>query len=67
VIEVIINGVRQQVSEQTTVAAAVGLLTPAVSGVAAAVNGEVVARAAWQRTQLAAGDQLEVITAVQGG
>ena len=34
---------------------------------AAAVNGDVVRRAAWDTTQLADGDEVEVMTAVQGG
>jgi thiamine biosynthesis protein ThiS len=35
--------------------------------VAAAVNGDVIRRVAWESTRLAAGDQVEVVTAVQGG
>jgi sulfur carrier protein len=35
--------------------------------VAAAVNGAVVPRAAWASTALAADDEVEVLTAVQGG
>jgi sulfur carrier protein len=36
-------------------------------GIAVAVNGEVVARAAWDATVLRDGDEVEVLTAVQGG
>jgi sulfur carrier protein len=36
-------------------------------GVAAAVNGEVVARAAWETRGLAQGDRVLVIRATQGG
>jgi len=32
-----------------------------------AVNGQVVRRSAWDSTPLADGDQIEVLTAVQGG
>jgi sulfur carrier protein len=35
--------------------------------VAAAVNGEVVPRRVWPGTPLQDGDQVEVVTAVQGG
>jgi sulfur carrier protein len=35
--------------------------------VAAALNGDVIRRAAWAATRLAAGDEVEVVTAVQGG
>jgi sulfur carrier protein len=50
-----------------TLAQAVALLTRAPTGVAAALNGAVVRRAAWDSTSLADGDEVEVLTAVQGG
>ena len=50
-----------------TLAQAVALLTSAPTGVAAALNGDVVRRAAWDATSLADGDEVEVLTAVQGG
>ncbi|HTA09982.1 MAG TPA: sulfur carrier protein ThiS, partial [Streptosporangiaceae bacterium] len=37
------------------------------TGVAAAVNGDVIRRAAWAATPLSDGDEVEVLTAVQGG
>lgn len=40
---------------------------PPPSGIAVAVNGEVVPRATWSRVALADGDVVEVVTAVQGG
>ncbi|WP_028654580.1 sulfur carrier protein ThiS [Nocardioides sp. J54] len=40
---------------------------PAPSGVAVALNGEVLPRAQWPATPLADGDVVEVVTAVQGG
>ncbi len=64
---VIINGEARQVADPISLAAAVALLTSAPSGVAAAVNGDVVRRGAWQSTRLADGDEVEVLTAVQGG
>jgi sulfur carrier protein len=36
-------------------------------GVAVAVNGEVVPRADWARHQVADGDRVEALTAMQGG
>lgn len=36
-------------------------------GVAAAINGAVVARGAWAETALRADDAVEIVTAVQGG
>jgi sulfur carrier protein len=64
---VIINGEPHQVPARMSLAQAVALLTSAQAGVAAAVNGDVVRRAAWQMTSLADGDEVEVLTAVQGG
>ncbi len=64
---VIINGRPCQLAQGATVAQAVMAVTAATSGVAAAVNDEVVSRAAWDGTQVAEGDRVEVLTAVQGG
>ena len=36
-------------------------------GVAVACNAEVVPRSQWWRTGLTAGDEIEIVTAVQGG
>jgi sulfur carrier protein len=65
--KVIINGTAHDLAAATTLADAVRLLTTSASGVAAAVNGEVVRRASWDTTPVADGDLIEVITAVQGG
>lgn len=65
--EVIINGRARQLAGVSTLAAAVQTLTSAGTGVAAAVNGEVVPRTDWDATRLAPGDTVEVITAAQGG
>jgi len=50
-----------------TNARAVAELTSASTGIAAAVNGDVVPRGSWTATLLSDGDQVEVVTAVQGG
>jgi sulfur carrier protein len=36
-------------------------------GIAVAVNGAIVPRAAWPRTQLSPGDSVEIVRARQGG
>ena len=64
---VIINGEPRQVPAPLSLAQAVALLTSAQAGVAAAVNGDVVRRTAWNSTSLTDGDEVEVLTAVQGG
>jgi sulfur carrier protein len=66
-VEIIINGHPHPVAEEISLAGAVSLIVGGGQGVAAAVNGDVVRRTAWESTRLAAGDQVEVVTAVQGG
>ena len=65
--EIVINGKPHQVADDMSLAHAVSLLTTSATGVAAAINDEVVRRGVWESTRLAAGDRVEVITAVQGG
>jgi len=65
--EIVINGVAHQVADELRLDRAVALISTAPSGVAAAVNGEVVRRVCWPATRLCAGDKVEVLTAVQGG
>ncbi|MFJ2029294.1 sulfur carrier protein ThiS [Streptosporangium sp. NPDC087985] len=64
---VTINGTPHELATGATVAAAVLTLTSVRSGVAVAVNDEVVSRSAWDSTALAEADRVEVLTAVQGG
>jgi sulfur carrier protein len=66
---VIVNGEPAEVAAGETVA---GLLAglghpPGGQGIAVALNGEVVPRAAWAATGLADHDRLEVLGATQGG
>jgi sulfur carrier protein len=62
-----VNGQARTAPDGATVAHVVGEVTALTSGVAAAVNGEVVPRGRWAGTVLSEGDQVEVVTAVQGG
>ncbi|TMR09724.1 sulfur carrier protein ThiS [Nonomuraea turkmeniaca] len=64
---VMINGSAREVADGMTVAQAVRTLTAATTGVAVAVNDEVVMRSAWETTALSDRDRVEVLTAVQGG
>ena len=63
---VTVNGERREVPAGTTVAQVVAELTSQPSGIAAAVNGEVIPRTGWSRS-LRDQDAVEVVTAVQGG
>jgi sulfur carrier protein len=65
--EIVINGTAHLVADDMSLDRAVSLISSAATGLAAAVNGELVRRASWPSTRLAAGDEVEVLTAVQGG
>jgi sulfur carrier protein len=62
-----VNGEPTETPDGVTVAQVVATVTGQTAGLAAAVNGEVVPRRAWPSIQLSDGDQVEVVTAVQGG
>jgi sulfur carrier protein len=62
-----LNGELRELPDGARLAEAVAELTAAASGIAAAVNGDVVPRGSWAATPLRDGDQVEVVTAVQGG
>ena len=62
-----VNGDARAVPERTTVAQLVALVGAHPEGVAVAVNGEVVPRAALGARALREGDRVEIIRAVGGG
>jgi len=64
-----INGVARTVVERATVADAVSAAgsDPAERGIAAALDGRVVARAEWTATPLHEGAEIEVVRATAGG
>jgi sulfur carrier protein len=66
-VNIMVNGEQRQVADGASLAAIVTTLIAAHRGVAAAVNGDVVRRGAWESTALAPGDEIEIVTAVQGG
>lgn len=69
----LVNGEPYPLTEPTDVATLVrGLLPNFVAngeprGVAVAIDDAVLPRSAWEATQIAPGDRVEVVTAVQGG
>lgn len=66
-LQVKLNGESRELPDGSTITQAVAELSAAAAGVAAAVNGDVVPRGSWDATLLRDGDQVEVVTAVQGG
>jgi sulfur carrier protein len=66
---ILLNGQRRDLAAGDTVVAALALLGLAVDtrGLAVAVDGEVVPRAAWETFALPPDARVEVLTAMQGG
>ena len=64
-----LNGTERETEGETTVAEIVAMLAvdPELRGVAVALDGEVVPRSAWRATEVAEGQQVEVLEARQGG
>jgi thiazole synthase len=64
-----LNGDRIELPEGATVATAVERsgAAPEGRGVAVAVDGDVVPRSQWEQTELAEGQSVEVLAAIQGG
>ena len=65
--KVVVNGEPQVVDDGTTVQALAVSVLDRPRGVAVAVNGAVVPRSAWPTTLLCDEDEVEVVTARQGG
>lgn len=65
----LVNGEARELDAGLTVGDLVNLLVPEAEGrgLAVAVDGDVVPRAAWERTALADGARVEIVVAVQGG
>ena len=66
-LNVTINGEPRQVTRSATIADLVAAMSTAGSGIAVAVNDEVVPRGGWQSRRLHDRDRVEILTAVQGG
>lgn len=62
-----LNGIERATPDDCSLTELVGQVSDRTSGIAVAVNGEVVPRGSWSTTMLAAGDRVELVTAVQGG
>lgn len=66
-IRVTVNGAAGTWPAGSTLGSVVAALVPSRAGVAAAVGECVVPRAEWDARALREGDEIEILTAVQGG
>lgn len=66
-IRLLVNGTAASYPAGTLLAEVVAGLTSAGAGIAVAVGEEVVPRGGWDRRELRDGEQVEILTAVQGG
>jgi sulfur carrier protein len=66
-VQITLNGNQRSAPDGCSVAQLIGRVSDRTAGIAVAVNGEVVPRGSWPTTMLAAGDRVELVTAVQGG
>jgi sulfur carrier protein len=65
---VIVNGSKENLAATTISELLLAReLAPDVRGIAIALNGRVVPRAAWTTTLLREGDEVEIVRAMQGG
>jgi sulfur carrier protein len=62
-----VNGVERDIAAGSTVADLLAVLGAPSSGVAVALDAQVVPRTAYQQTVITDGAVIEVLTAVQGG
>ena len=66
-IRVTVNGVEGMFDEGVSVADVVAGAVSSTSGIAVAVNREVLTRASWETTTLGTGDAIEIVAAAAGG
>ena len=66
-VRVMVNGQPESFPVDTTLGAVIMRIRPSRTGIAASVGDAVVPRAEWDSTLLCEGDEIEILTAVQGG
>lgn len=65
--KITVNGAEREAEEGSSVASVVASVTRRPTGIAVALNDQVVPRADWNTTIVREADRVEVLTAVQGG
>ena len=62
-----VNGQQRETSDELRLDELVRQISDRSTGIAVAVNSEVVPRGSWTGTAVQPGDRIDVVTAVQGG
>lgn len=65
--QIIVNGEPRETTDGLSVTDLVHKISDRDTGIAVALNSEVVPRGRWADTTVTAGDRIDVVTAVQGG
>ena len=65
--QITVNGKSRQAADQLKLDELVREISDRSTGIAVALNGEVVPRSSWPAARLRDGDRVEVLTAAQGG
>lgn len=65
--QITLNGQPREATDGLSLTELVDQVSDRVTGIAVALNSEVVPRGSWQSTVLGDGDRVDVVTAVQGG
>lgn len=65
--QIIVNGEPREATNGLSVTDLVHQVSDRETGIAVALNSEVVPRGSWADTTVEAGDRIDVVTAVQGG
>jgi len=66
-VEITVNGQQREAADGLSLAELVGQVSDRGTGIAVALNSEVVPRGDWPGTPVRPGDRIDVVTAVQGG
>ena len=62
-----INSKQQEIPEQITIQEALSLLNITASGIALAINNDIISKHSWEQHHLKHQDKLTIIRATQGG
>jgi sulfur carrier protein len=66
-VDITVNGHQREAADEVSLAELIGQVSDRSTGIAVALNSEVVPRGDWPGTAVRPGDRIDVVTAVQGG